>query len=339
MPVCALVLSGALMPLTGCGSGSAANNTGGFGMAPSGQAGVASVSLSPASVTGGSSAQVTVTIAEPAPASGLNVALSSSDPTVVSSPQTLAIAAGETAGTAAVPTSAVSEAKSVTISATYNSSTAGANLSVLPATGSFSVTVQPATITVQQGKSGSSKATTKVSSGFDQALQLSVAKVPSGVTASLSPKTIPAPGSGTSKVTLTVASSVQAGSYPISVKASNGTSSQSATLTLKVTSGGSNPNATFKGCWYKQNGHRYQAVDVSVGNPGTYAFNAVLYYGATCDPSKFADQFGFGQLIPFGDFGYTFWFSDFKDQTDMSALWYVGDENSQCVNYAVAPGC
>lgn len=30
---------------------------------------------------------------------------------------------------------------------------------------------------------------------------------------------------------------------------------------------------------------------------------------------------------------------EFKDQTLMSALQYVGDESSQCVNYAVAPDC
>jgi len=106
-----------------------------------------------------------------------------------------------------------------------------------------------------------------------------------------------------------------------------------------VISGSSNPNATFKGCWYKQGGHRYQAVDVSVGNPGTYPFNAILYHGATCNPNDFADQFGFGQLLNFGGFGETFWFTDFEDQTGMSALWYVGNENSQCVNYAVAPAC
>jgi hypothetical protein len=35
----------------------------------------------------------------------------------------------------------------------------------------------------------------------------------------------------------------------------------------------------------------------------------------------------------------TFWFPDLKDQTEMSALWYVGDESSRCVNYAVALDC
>jgi hypothetical protein len=112
-----------------------------------------------------------------------------------------------------------------------------------------------------------------------------------------------------------------------------------AETTLQPTTGNGNPDATFKGCWHKQGRHRYQAVDVTVGKPGTYAFNAILYHGTTCNPNDFADQFGFGQLLNFGGFGYTFWFTDFHDQTDMSALWYVGDENSKCVSYESAPDC
>ncbi len=335
-----VMLAGAVIPLSSCGSGSASNSNGGFGMTVSGQnPSIASVTLTPSSVTGGSPAQITVSLANAAPAAGLNVILSSSDSAVASAPQTLNIGAGQTLATATVPTSAVNETVPVTISASYNGSMAGANLSVTPPSGSFSVSVKPTTLTVQQGKSGSSTVTTKALSGFNQSLQLSVSKEPVGVTATLNPKTIPAPGSGTSKLTLNVASSVQTGSYPLSVTASAGKTTQSATLTLKVTSGSTNPNASFKGCWFKQGGHRYQGVDVSVGTPGTYPFNAVLYHGATCDPNSFADQFGFGQLIQFGGFGYTFWFSDFKDQTDLSALWYVGDDTSQCVNYAVAPDC
>lgn len=121
---------------------------------------------------------------------------------------------------------------------------------------------------------------------------------------------------------------------PAVVTVPQGTSG-SATATTKTT----NPNAKFKGCWHRQNGHRYQAVDISVGNPGTYPFNAILYRGATCNPNDVADQFGFGQPLNFGGFGYTFWFTDFRDQTNMSALWYVGSQHSQCVSYATAPNC
>jgi hypothetical protein len=100
-----------------------------------------------------------------------------------------------------------------------------------------------------------------------------------------------------------------------------------------------NPDATFKGCWYKQGKNRYQAVDVSVKNPGKYAFNALLYHGTTCNPNDYADQFGFGQLLNFGGTGYIFWFNAFANKTDMSALCYVGTDKSQCVNYEDAPAC
>lgn len=209
-------------------------------------------------------------------------------------------------------------------------------------TGSFSVTV-PASMTVQQGKSGSSTITTKVSSGFDHELQLSVSKKPSGVSAGPGPATIAAPGSGTSKLTVSVANSVQTGSYPLAVKASDGTTSESAALTLKVTRNSNDPDATFQGCWHKQNGNSYQGVDVYAGDPGSYPMNAILYYGTTCNPDDWADQIGFGEVLNFsGDFGWTFWFNGppFTNKTDMSARWYVGDEN-KCVNYAAAsvPDC
>jgi hypothetical protein len=100
----------------------------------------------------------------------------------------------------------------------------------------------------------------------------------------------------------------------------------------------SNPNATFKGCWMKEGKNHYQAVDVSVGNPGTYPFNGYLYYGTTCNASDPADWFGYNEL-DFGGFGYTFWFTRFANQKNMSARWYVGSQSSVCVNYETAPNC
>jgi hypothetical protein len=101
----------------------------------------------------------------------------------------------------------------------------------------------------------------------------------------------------------------------------------------------SNPNATFKGCWYKIGKNRYQSVDISVGIAGTYPFNAVLYNGAACNPADKADQFGFGDPLTLGKANYIFWFSDFKNRANMSAIWYLGSENSKCVSYATAPTC
>jgi hypothetical protein len=100
-----------------------------------------------------------------------------------------------------------------------------------------------------------------------------------------------------------------------------------------------NPEATFQGCIYTEGKHHYQAVNISLGNPGEYPFNALLYYGTTCNPDDVADQIGFGEEFDFGGFGWTFWFNHFPNRKDMSAVWYVGEDSSQCVNYEIAPNC
>ena len=98
------------------------------------------------------------------------------------------------------------------------------------------------------------------------------------------------------------------------------------------------PKATFKACWYKSNKNRYQAVEIKVGNPGTYPFNALLYHGTTC--TTYADQFGYGDPLALGNGTYIFWFDAFKNDTNMSALWYLGDQTSKCMVYtATTPIC
>jgi hypothetical protein len=129
------------------------------------------------------------------------------------------------------------------------------------------------------------------------------------------------------------------GSHPVEAGVTSTAAVASIAVPLQDPAGNGNPDATFRGCWHKQGQHRYQAVDVTVGKAGAYAFNAILYHGTTCNPNDFADQFGFGQVLNFGEAGYTFWFTAFRDQTDMSALWYLGEENSKCVSYESAPDC
>jgi hypothetical protein len=131
----------------------------------------------------------------------------------------------------------------------------------------------------------------------------------------------------------TVSGAVALGTDSLRAPANDGTASQNASLTSP------DPQAQFRGCWYRQNGHRYQGVYIKVANPGTYPFDADLFRGATCDPAKKADEFGFGTRLHFGGFGYIFWFTDFADQIHMSAFWHVGKDKSKCVSYAIAPDC
>jgi hypothetical protein len=203
-------------------------------------------------------------------------------------------------------------------------------------TAPFTVTIKPATITIEPGKSATATVTTTVKSGFDQPIDLTVS-VPSGVHFHFATKLIPAPGDGSSLATITVPSAGLSGTHQIHVTASDGTTSSEATLKLTVP--GANPEATFQGCRVVQSGNTYQGAMVSVANPGTYAFNATLYYGTDCNPNNWADQIGFGTPISFGAFDYTFWFTKFANKLDMSTLWQVGSDQSQCVNYEVAPVC
>lgn len=336
-------LVSAFLCMTGCGSHSqsagSGNLRGAASFASTPQAiGVAGVTLGRTKVSAGDSAAVTVSLNAPAPQGGLTVQLKSSDSSWISVPPNITIPAGATSASTAVTVSAMGDTGIVSISALYGRTMAASALSVVAGTtSSFAISISPASITVAEGQSGSVKLTTKIVTGYNHSIQLSASNVPVGVSVKFNPSLIPAPGAGSSKVSLTVASTVATGTYSIHLKATDGTVGVSTTLTLKVAV---NPEATFQGCWYKSSGHSYQGVMVSVANPGTYSLDAELYYGTTCNPSNWADEIGFGTEVGFGGFDWIFYFSDFKDQSNMSTRWHVGPDTSACFAYtATTPTC
>jgi hypothetical protein len=81
---------------------------------------LASLSLNPTQVTGGTISTGTVTLVGPAPAKGLVVTLSSSNTQVATVPASVTIPAGATTATFTVTTNPSANNSSVTISATYN---------------------------------------------------------------------------------------------------------------------------------------------------------------------------------------------------------------------------
>ena len=103
----------------------------------------------------------------------------------------------------------------------------------------FAISASPTSVSIAQGKSGSSTITSSVSGGFDAAVSLTASGQPSGVTVTLSPTSFAAPGSGTSTATIAVASTVATGTYTITVTGTSGSTTHTATISLTVTSTGS----------------------------------------------------------------------------------------------------
>jgi uncharacterized membrane protein len=105
-------------------------------------------------------------------------------------------------------------------------------------TPAFAIAASPASVSIEQGGSGSSTITTTVSGGFNAAVALTASGLPSGVTVSLNPTSIAAPGTGTSAMSIMVASTVAPGTYPITVTGTGGGITHSATVSLTVTAVG-----------------------------------------------------------------------------------------------------
>src|SRR6202040_4164788 len=91
---------------------------------------VASLTLNPSRVMGGTSSQGTVTLRRTAGPGGIAVALTSSNTAAAQVPTSVTVAANATSATFTITTTAVSSATSATISASYNGSTQTASLAV-----------------------------------------------------------------------------------------------------------------------------------------------------------------------------------------------------------------
>jgi hypothetical protein len=91
---------------------------------------LASVSLNPSTVLGGSTSTGTVNISAPAPTGGIAVTLSSNKPTKASMPANVTVAAGKNSATFTVSTVSVTSGTGVAISASYGGVTKNATLTI-----------------------------------------------------------------------------------------------------------------------------------------------------------------------------------------------------------------
>ena len=108
---------------------------------PAAPAALSTVAVNPASVTGGTTSQGTVTLTSAAPSGGFSVALTSTNTAAATVPPTVSVAEGATSATFAIPTSAVTASTSVTITASAGGATRTAVLTVNPQPQTATLTV------------------------------------------------------------------------------------------------------------------------------------------------------------------------------------------------------
>ncbi|GLX54356.1 chitinase [Streptomyces hygroscopicus subsp. hygroscopicus] len=115
-----------------------------------------------------------------------------------------------------------------------------------PPADDFSVSLSPATASLDPGGSTTATVKTSVASGSAQSVGLTVGGAPSGVTATLSPASVTAGGSST--LTVKAAASTAPGTYPLTVTGTAGSAKHSSTFSLTVNgTGGGTPTALANG--------------------------------------------------------------------------------------------
>ena len=186
-------------------------------------AGAASLAVSPAAVTGGSSATGTVTLSGPAPAGGTQVALSSNNAAAMV-PASVTVAAGQASATFTVTTLPVASSTSATISASASGATRTATLTVGPPVPT-SLGMSPAAVTGGGASTGSVTLSGPAPAGGVQ-VALSGNDAAASVPASV---TVPA---WQTTATFTVTTTPVANSTAVTISASYGGTTRNASLTV-----------------------------------------------------------------------------------------------------------
>jgi len=182
------------------------------------------VTITPASVTGGSSSTGTVTLGAPSPTGGEVVSLSSSNPSATL-PASVTVTAGKTSATFTITTSAVSSSTPASITASVGNLTASATLTVTPAVVS-ALTLSPTSVV--GGTPSTGTITLNGPAPADGAVvsltsSNSIAAPPSSVTIA----------AGASSANFKIVTSAVGASTAVTINAIQGTLTKTATLTIK----------------------------------------------------------------------------------------------------------
>jgi hypothetical protein len=99
-------------------------------------------------------------------------------------------------------------------------------------TADYTLSASPGSLTIVQGKTGTSTITVNPTNGFTGSVSLSASGMPAGVTASFNPTST----TGTSTLTLTVSSTAATGTSTITITGTSGSLTHTTTVNLTVTS-------------------------------------------------------------------------------------------------------
>ena len=224
--------------------------------------------------TGGFAAAVTLS-AENLP-TGVTAAFDPAAPTGNTSTLTLTVGAGAAVGATTITVRG--KATGLT------DQTATLTLTVAAAAG-FTIAVNPTTLAVQAGQSGTSTATIARTGSFTGPVGLAVTGVPANVTATPNPVSVTGT---TSTITLAVGASATPGSYTLTVTGTGtGVTNQTATigLTINPPASGGNSTWTFANCsndltpiWFAFQNGTGSWTQVA-GSNGSYSFNITQSIG------------------------------------------------------------
>ena len=141
---------------------------------------ISALSLNPASVPGGGSSALTITLSAAAPTGGASITLTSSDADLLTVPASVTIAAGQTSASATLQAGTATVATTVTITASYGGSSQQAQLTIGPASSPTTPTVTLAPSASSIGSDQSLTVTVTVSGSPGSAAPTGTVKVSSG---------------------------------------------------------------------------------------------------------------------------------------------------------------
>jgi hypothetical protein len=194
------------------------------------------VSLSPSTISGGTSAGGIVMLNGQAPPSGAAVTLSSNSPAVMP-PSTVTVAPGEFSVSFDVPTANVSQSTAATVTASWNGMAVQSSLTVTPGPVPVSLSLLPSTVV--GGSAGSVDGTVTIGSAatFDQFLQVTTSH-PSITPFLAHSVVVPA---GSTRGLIQISTSTVSATTVITISVTGGGVTKSANLT--VTPAGTPPPA------------------------------------------------------------------------------------------------